>query len=611
MDSLVQYSAAPRSASHAFAPFLEAVPVATLLLEPVGLDLVAGNSEAAAILAAPQDGLLPAWQEALAMPPHGPALRQRLEAVTSRTVPEVFDAVFHRPGRRPRDLLVRARHIVLGGRGLLSAGLVDITRRRRAEMELAAANARLEVALRGADLGSWQWDARTGVLEVSARWAAMLGLELPATGLRVRDWEAMVHPEDLPATRAALNAHLAGASDSYEAEFRMRHRDGHWVRILARGRTMERRADGRSIVVIGTHLDITARHAAELARAASEREARRRLAELETIYRTAPLGLGQLDREFRFVRVNEALAEMNGWPVEAHIGRSVWDMLPAFRPAAEPLLRRVMETGEAVTDVELSGETPKAPGVQRHWVEQFYPVRDPVTAEVIGVGIVCEEVTERKQAEQARELLLRELDHRVKNLFAVISGLVTFTARDAGTPQEMRARLLGRIGALARGHDLVRPALTGGAVEQAGSMLVQLLEALLEPFRSANGQPERLCLAGPPVPLGRTGGPPLALILHELATNAARHGALSRCGGRISVAWSVLPLEEAPEGAGACLSLRWQERGGPAASRPCSAGFGHRLVVQSCTQLGGTARFDWAPEGLTVELRLPLERLAR
>lgn len=611
MGSFVQDSPASRSAAYPFAPVLEAVPVATLLLEPAGLDLVAGNSEAAAILATPQDALGPAWQEALAMPPHGPALRQRLEAVTSRTVPEVFDAVLHRPGRQPRDLLVRARHITLGGRGLLSAGFVDITRRRRAETELAAANERLEMALRGADLGFWQWDARTGLLEVSARWAAMLGLEPPAAALGVKDWEALVHPEDLPAARAALDAHLAGASDSYEAEFRMRHRDGHWLRILARGRTTERRADGRSVVVIGTHFDITDRHAAEEARAESEREARRRLAELEIIYRTAPLGLGQLDREFRFVRINEALAEMNGWPVEAHIGRSVWELLPAFRAAAEPLLRQVIATGEPVTDIELRGETPKAPGEQRDWVEQFFPVRDPETAEVIGVGLVCEEVTERKRAERARELLLRELDHRVKNLFAVISGLVTFTARDAGTPQEMRARLLGRIGALARGHDLVRPALTGGAVDQAGPMLVQLLDALLEPFRSAHGQPERLCLAGPPVLLGQTGGPPLALILHELATNAARHGALSHCGGQISVEWSVLPPEDDAEGAGPCLLLRWRESGGPAAGEPSGAGFGHRLIQQSCAQLGGTAQFDWEPEGVIVELRLPVERLAR
>lgn len=611
MGSLVQGFPAPRSAACPFAPLLEAVPVATLLLEPARLDLVAGNSEAAAILAAPQDALGPAWQEALAMPPDGPALRERLGAVASRTLPEVFDAVLHRPGRPPRYLLVRARHVMFGGRELLSAGLVDITRRRRAETELAAAKDRLEVALRGADLGSWKWDARTRELEVSARWATMLGLEPPPAALRAQDWEVLVHPEDLPAARAALEAHLAGASDSYEAEFRMRHRDGHWVRILARGRTTERGADGRSVVVIGTHLDITARHAAEEARAASEREARRRLAELETIYRTAPLGLGQLDREFRFVRVNEALAEMNGWPVEAHIGRSVWELLPAFRAAAEPLLRRVMETGEPVTDVELSGETPKAAGVQRDWVEQFYPVRDPVTAEVVGVGLVCEEVTERKRAERARELLLRELDHRVKNLFAVIAGLVTFTARDAGTPQEMRARLLGRIGALAHGHDVVRPALAGGPVDQAGPMLVQLLEALLEPFRSAHGQPERLCLAGPPVSLGRTGGPPLALILHELATNAARHGALSRCGGRIGVEWSVQQPQDGTGETGPHLLLRWQEQGGPAAGTPGSAGFGHRLVVQSCAQLGGTARFDWAPEGLTVELRLPLERLAR
>ena len=82
--------------------------------------------------------------------------------------------------------------------------------------------------------------------------------------------------------------------------------------------------------------------------------------------------------------------------------------------------------------------------MQRDWVEQFYPVRDPATQEVIGVGMVCEEVTERKRAERTRELLLRELDHRVKNLFAIVSGLVSFSARGATTPREMRDALLGR-----------------------------------------------------------------------------------------------------------------------------------------------------------------------
>ena len=170
--------------------------------------------------------------------------------------------------------------------------------------------------------------------------------------------------------------------------------------------------------------------------------------------------------------------------------------------------------------------------MQRDWVEQLYPLRDPATQEVVGVGVVCEEVTDRKRAERTRELLLRELDHRVKNLFAIVSGLVSFSARGAATPGEMRDALLGRIGALARSHDLVRPAIAGNN-GLPGTTVGALLRALLEPFGGGDGLPERLCLRGPALPLGPTGAPPIALALHELATNAAKYGALSQEGGTV------------------------------------------------------------------------------
>ncbi|MFC7689522.1 HWE histidine kinase domain-containing protein [Paeniroseomonas aquatica] len=152
--------------------------------------------------------------------------------------------------------------------------------------------------------------------------------------------------------------------------------------------------------------------------------------------------------------------------------------------------------------MEFTGETARAPGERRDWVEHFYPVRDPETEEVMGIGLICEEVTGRKRAERARELLLRELDHRVKNLFAIIGGLVSFTARAAPDAQAMRNILLGRIQALAQAHDLVRPAL-GGAQElrpvppeDAGTTLGTLAAALLHPFHAAPGVPTGWCWTG-------------------------------------------------------------------------------------------------------------------
>jgi PAS domain S-box-containing protein len=577
---------------------LDLVPVATVILDRPGLGMLAGNAEAAGLLGCRPDRLPEVWDTALEGHA-GQELRHRLAAVASRERPEVFDARLEMPDRAPKAMLVRARCVELEGWRLVSAVLVDITRRTRAETRLATAHRRLEVALAGAELGAWQRDLRTDLLEVTARWCEMLGLP-PMKTVPMTVWRTLVHPEDQESLRAMADSHMAGMPSRYEVELRLRHADGRWIPVLSRGEVIERDAEGHALVLSGTHYDLSARRASEAARLRSEADARQRLSDLETLYRSAPLGLAQFDPSLRFVRVNEALAEMNGVPVEAHLGRSVWDLVPDLREAAEPLLRRVL-AGETVTGVELSGETPKAPGVRRDWVEQFYPVRDPATQAVVGVGLVCEEVTERKRAERTRELLLRELDHRVKNLFAIVSGLVSFSARGATTTREMRDALLGRIGALARAHDLVRPAIAGDGGGLPGTTLQALLQALLEPFGGGDGMPERLCLDGPVLPLGPTAAPAIALAVHELATNAAKYGALSRDGGAVSIDWTA---------GAAGLRLHWLEQGGPAVVPPAHRGFGHRLVTQSAAQLGGKASFRWAAAGLVVELLLPLDRVA-
>ncbi|HYZ33104.1 MAG TPA: PAS domain S-box protein [Crenalkalicoccus sp.] len=708
---------------------LDAVPVAAVLLDPRDLNLVAANDEVARLLGCPATA--EAWTGALAISPDGPALRARLAIVESHTAPEVFDAGLPGAGDLVRRVLVRARHVEIEGRPLLSVGFVDITRRQRAETALAAANARLGAVLQCGEIGVWEWRVGEGRVTVSALCSGMLGLGSTASEIALQEWEALLHPEDRDEVLERLEAHVAGDTSGYHAEYRLRHRDGRWITVLAHGRATERDAQRRARVVVGTLMDITRRRHAEQAaeadaarlralleanpiamlrcrmdgpvldanaaflrlvgatreeleagrlhslaltapecrgadaaalaeaakrgfcrpyekayllpdgrrvpvlfgfafldrragelaafaldlsdlrrseraRAASEREARRRLAELETLYRSAPLGLAQLDGELRFVRVNEALAQMNGFSAEAHLGRCVWDLVPDLRASGEPLVRRVLQTGESLTGIEISGETPAAPGLKRDWLEQFYPVRDPETGEVMGVGLVCEEVTERKRTERTQSLLLRELDHRVKNLFAVISGLVSFTARSAATPRDMAQAVLGRIGALARAHDLVRPAMTGLSANAGGTTLAELLESLLAPFRPAFGQPERLRIGGPPVRLGQVGAPPVALVLHELATNAAKHGALSGRGGRLEVRW-----EAGRPGPNAMLRLAWTERAAQPVAPPRAHGFGQRLIAQSVSQLGGSVALDWRPEGLAAEFLLPLERLAR
>ena len=144
------------------------------------------------------------------------------------------------------------------------------------------------------------------------------------------------------------------------------------------------------------------RENAALEKRVAEREAvaRRQLAELEATYAAAPIGLCVFDRDFRWVRINERLAEMNGFPAAAHIGRSVRELLPDLVEKAEPMLRKIFETGEPLRNVEIVGQTPAQPGKTRVWMESFYPLHD-ASGVIIGVNVVCEEVTERREAAAA------------------------------------------------------------------------------------------------------------------------------------------------------------------------------------------------------------------
>lgn len=176
--------------------------------------------------------------------------------------------------------------------------------------------------------------------------------------------------------------------------------------------------------------ELIERRQVEVALKESQVQLQQQLAEIETIYQSAPIGLNVLDTDLRFVRINQRLAEMNGLPIEAHIGHTVRELLPDLADAAESLLHRVLETGEPLLNVEITGETPAQPGVQRTWIESFLPLKDSDTSngqsqQIIGISTVCEEITDHKRIEAERNSAEAALQENQALLKAVLDNTTT------------------------------------------------------------------------------------------------------------------------------------------------------------------------------------------
>lgn len=232
------------------------------------------------------------------------------------------------------------------------------------------------------------------LFKVNRAFCQMLGYT--ADELSAKTWQELTHPEDIGGDLAHLRRLATGEIESYQREKRYLHKQGRSIWGLL-SVSMHRDEHGDPLNFIAQIQDITERKrlVAELAL----REQR-----MNAFFTNAPAGLVVLDKDLRYVQLNETVARVNGLPIEAHLGRTVREVLPELAPAAEPLLRRVLITGEPILNVELEGKTPAEPGMTRFWTESFFPIPGQEgTPE--GVGAIFVEITDRKQAEQERDRL--------------------------------------------------------------------------------------------------------------------------------------------------------------------------------------------------------------
>lgn len=237
-------------------------------------------------------------------------------------------------------------------------------------------------------------------------------------------------------------------------------------------------------------------------------------------------------------------------------------------------------------------------GDEIRWISARGQGADAGIVDRVMFGIFLD-VTGRKQAEEGSELLAGEMSHRVKNLLSIATGLTQLTGRSASSVEQMTGALTERLTALGRAHDVVRP-LPGEQGKAA--LLGDLLAILLAPYDETAAFSGRIRVAVPRMGIGQRTAMTLAMVVHELATNSVKYGALSCAEGVLDVSCRT---------DGDYLDLVWAETGGPLiTATPELSGFGSRLISRSvASQLGGPLSYDWQESGAVVTVRMRKDRL--
>ena len=359
--------------------------------------------------------------------------------------------------------------------------------------------------------------------------------------------------------------------------------DGHWfLRRLIPYRAQDNRITG----VVLTFTDITAR---KQAADAVEEERLYSQAIVETISQPLLVLAGNLT----VARANRAFYTLFRVSPEETENRLVYELgnrhwnIPGLRKLLEELLIE----DQHITDFEVQNEFDRiGPRTMRLNARRL--ARGGGRPDLILLAI--DDITERARTEAHRDLLVRELSHRVRNTLATVQAIAQKSLQQCATLETFRPAFEGRLGALARSHELLSNENWSGA--EIGQLVSQALDA------HALNHDGRIAAEGPRIVLPPQPGVALLLILHELTTNATKYGALSRTEGKLAVTWLLEDGDGGPR-----IRLRWAEAGGPPVAPPSRRGFGTTLIERGAPyELGGSAKLDFRESGLCCELSFPV-----
>jgi PAS domain S-box-containing protein len=457
--------------------------------------------------------------------------------------------------------------------------LAAVADERRATARLRESERRFRLMADSSPALIWVTDEDGRIVFANRRYRELFGR--PAEAMHGDGWRDIVHRADVETFEAAFRAAFA-ARERFERDVRVVDGAGAVRWLHCEG--VPRFARGRFAGYTGVNVDITAAKLAE--QAIRDSEATSHLA-----LRAGNMSSWRWDMKTGMMSAVGSVEIFGYGAGTVSPASEVTDRIhPDDRAMAEAATLKAIAAREPYS-LEYRFVQPN--GDVSWLATHAQPLFDDAgqLTHLIGVSQI---ITERKRAEAHRQLLVNELNHRVKNTLAVVQGLAQQSFKDERVPSELRSAFEGRLMALAAAHNV----LTRENWESAP--LRQIVDDAVRPFG-----PARFRTSGPDLRIEPKPAVSLALALHELATNAAKYGALSAEGGSVELDWTVQP------GDALGFHLRWCETGGPAVAPPTHRGFGSRLIERGlAAELDGEVKMDYRPDGVCCDIRAPLDRLA-
>lgn len=479
------------------------------------------------------------------------------------------------------------------GRAVRMIGaMLDITRRNETEARLRLSEERLSLVFQAAGaVGWWDWDIPDDRMVANALFSGLHAVDPAdaAAGLPLARFTGGIHPDDRGWVIERIR-HAIETAGEFAEEYRLPQADGAVRWVYARGRGYHG-ADGRPLRYPGVSVEITERKRTEAALAASQ-------ARLDTVLQTMPVGILLAEAPSgRVVFGNPRLERILGHSALHAADRAGHAYHADGRPVApeDYPLARITAGGADHAELEAHYQRPDG---SRRWIEFIGEAVKDAAGATIGAVVAVSDIEDRKRAETQQDILHHELGHRLKNTLALVQAIATQTLRNVTDVDAAREALSARLVAMGKAHDI----LLSGHSEGAG------MEAVLRGALSIHddGGPARFRLAGPDLAVGPKAALSLALMAHELATNAVKYGALSVPEGSVVLRWTV-----EGDGADAEVHLMWREQGGPSVVEPTRKGFGTRLIERGLVgAIGGAVTLAYPEAGVTCTVTAPLGGLA-